>query len=107
MRAAAAVQVRWARMEPTVKNLNASLSWRCRRWWTHLWQALPWVQRAPRQLRLCESLSLGGNRMVAVIQYEGQKFMVGGSAHSVSLLARLGSTADFAELLTEWCERQR
>jgi hypothetical protein len=45
--------------------------------------------------------------MVAVIQYEGQKFLVGGSAHSVSLLARLGSTADFSELLTEWCERQR
>ena len=96
-------------METTIKNPNAlPLSLRCR-WWAKLWQALPAVRmrRAPRQLRLCESLSLGEKRVVAVIQYEDQKFLVGGSAHSVALLARLGDAPDFAEMLTQWCERQR
>jgi len=65
------------------------------------------VNRTPRRLRLCESVSLGEKRVVAVIQYETQKFLVGAGAHSVSLLARLGEDRDFSELLTEWCERER
>lgn len=77
--------------------------------WARLRHALPavGVRRAARQLRLCESVSLGEKRVVAVIQYEGQKFLVGGGAHGVNLLARLGAGPDFSELLTEWCERQR
>lgn len=96
-------------MEPTITNSASSLSPLLPRWWRRLRQALPAVRvrRAPRQLRLCESLALGEKRLVAVIQYEGQKFLVGGSAHSVNLLARLGDTQDFSALLTEWCERQR
>jgi flagellar biogenesis protein FliO len=96
-------------MEPTVKDPNALPSWLCAGWWVNLWQALPSVRmrRTPRQLRLCESLSLGEKRLVAVIQYEDQKFLVGGSAHSLALLARLDSAPDFSELLSQWCERQR
>jgi flagellar biogenesis protein FliO len=96
-------------MEPMITNPTASLSPLWPRWWSRLRQALPAVRvrRTPRQLRLCESLALGEKRLVAVIQYEGQKFLVGGSAHSVNLLARLGEAPDFSELLTEWCERQR
>lgn len=60
-----------------------------------------------RRLRVCESLSLGEKRFVAVVQFETQQFLIGGGAASVNLLARLGETADFAEVLTEWCERQR
>jgi flagellar biogenesis protein FliO len=95
-------------MESRVMNLNASCALPTS-WWARLRRALPAVaiQRRPRQLRLCESLSLGEKRVVAVIQYEGQKFLVGGSAHSVTLLTRLGTAPDFSELLTEWCERQR
>ncbi len=62
--------------------------------------------KSPR-LRVCESLSLGEKRFVAVVQFETQQFLIGGGAASVNLLARLGETADFAEVLTEWCERQR
>jgi flagellar biogenesis protein FliO len=58
-------------------------------------------------LRLCETLSLGEKRFVAVIQFETQQFLVGGSARSVNLLARLGESPDFPAMLTEWCERQR
>ncbi len=60
-----------------------------------------------RRLRVCESLSLGEKRFVAVVQFETQQFLIGGGPGSVNLLARLGETADFAEVLTEWCERQR
>lgn len=96
-------------MEPMVKHLNQELPVSRSRWWQQLWSALPGicVRKAPRRLRLCESLSLGEKRVVAVIQFEGQQFLVGGSAHSVSLLARLGEAQDFAELLSQWCERQR
>jgi hypothetical protein len=45
--------------------------------------------------------------MIAVVQYDNQKFLVGAGSHSVELLARLGDSQDFGELLTEWCERQR
>ncbi len=60
-----------------------------------------------RRLRLRESLSLGEKRFVAVIEFESQQFLIGGGAASVNLLARLGETADFPEVLTQWCERQR
>jgi len=60
-----------------------------------------------RRLRLCESLALGEKRFVAVIEFEGQQFLIGGGTQSVSLLARLRETTEFTEVLTEWCERQR
>ena len=53
-----------------------------------------WAQRAlrsrhPRRLRVRETLSLGEKRFVAVIEYEGQELLVGGSGNSFALLARL------------------
>lgn len=65
------------------------------------------VRKAPRRLRLCETMALGEKRFVAVIEFEGQQFLVGGGAASVNLLARLGESPDFSALLTQWCERQR
>ena len=78
-------------------------------WWERLLSLLAFlrVSRKPRRLRLCESLSLGEKRFVAVIQYEGQQFLIGGGASSLNLLARLGEAPDFATVMTEWCERQR
>jgi flagellar biogenesis protein FliO len=95
------------KMESTAKNfppLTFSVPW-----WRRLWRAIPAlrVERTPRQLRLCETVSLGEKRVVAIIQYENHKFLLGGSASSVNLLARLGEATDFSALLTEWCERQR
>lgn len=78
--------------------------------WLHrIGRALPRMrmQNAVRRLRLCESVSLGEKRLVAVVEYERQRFLIGGSAQSVNLLARLGEGENFSELLTEWCERQR
>jgi len=94
-------------MVTKIKSLNSSAGLHLG-WWKRLWDSLPAlrIRRTPHQLRLCESLSLGEKRLVAVIQYQGQRFLVGAGAQSVQLLSRLDSSADFSELLTQWCERQ-
>lgn len=52
------------------------------------------VRGAPKQLHLRESLSLGDRRFVAVIEFEGKRFLVGGTSASLSLLARLGEESE-------------
>jgi flagellar biogenesis protein FliO len=55
-------------------------------------EGLRWLfggRRPPRALRLCESLALGERRFVAVVQFGRQRFLVGGTAASLSLLAEL------------------
>ena len=47
------------------------------------------VQRRERKLRLCETLSLGERRFLAVVMVEEHKFLVGGGGNSVALLAQL------------------
>jgi flagellar biogenesis protein FliO len=59
------------------------------------------IRKASRRLRLCESLSLGEKRLIAVIQYESQKFLVGGGPQSVNLLAHLNEEGDFPNGATE------
>ena len=48
------------------------------------------VHRRPRRLYLCESLSLGEKRLVAVVQFEEQRFLVAATSHHISLLQSLG-----------------
>jgi flagellar biogenesis protein FliO len=57
----------------------------------NLWQ---WARstarvRRSRRLRVCETLSLGERRFLAVIEFDRQEFLVGGSGNSLELLARL------------------
>ncbi len=96
-------------MNETVRSPRITLAPLRPTWWERLLGVFAAVRvgRKPRRLRLCESLSLGEKRFVAVIQYEGQQFLVGGSAGSLNLLTRLGEAPDFATVVTEWCERQR
>jgi len=42
-----------------------------------------------KQLALVESVALGDRRLVGVIQFEGQRFLVGSAPSSVTLLAQL------------------
>jgi flagellar biogenesis protein FliO len=54
--------------------------------------ALPWprVWKAhPRRLRVCETLSLGSRGFIAVIECEREQLLIGGTANSLALLARL------------------
>jgi flagellar biogenesis protein FliO len=51
-------------------------------------------RRAPRRLRLCESLPLGERRFVAVVEFEESRFLVGGTPSSLVLLSRLADARD-------------
>ena len=54
--------------------------------------------RRTRRLRVCETLSLGERRFLAVIEFDHQEFLVGGSGNSLELLARLHEGAVIADL---------
>ena len=58
-----------------------------------LQRLLAWRERRPRRLRLCESLSLGDRRFVAVLEWEGSRFLLGATASSLTLLSRLDHQA--------------
>lgn len=60
---------------------------RVRAWWKRVRRL---GQRAPRRLRLCDSLPLGERRFVAVVEFERSRFLVGGTTSSLVLLASLG-----------------
>jgi flagellar biogenesis protein FliO len=53
--------------------------------------------RRVRRLRVCETLSLGERRFLAVIEFDRQEFLVGGSGNSLELLARLQEGRVIAE----------
>ena len=58
--------------------------------WNFCQRVLAAGRRPLRQLRLCETLSLGEKRFVSVIEFEGKRFLVGGTAGSLVMLDRLG-----------------
>jgi flagellar biogenesis protein FliO len=47
------------------------------------------TQQKQRSLSIKETAGLGERRFVAVVQFERQRFLIGGSAGSVTLLAEL------------------
>jgi|SRR5579863_3747714 len=64
-------------------------------WW--LWTRLLWQRvarlsrRAPRRLRLRESLPLGEHRFVAILECERLRWLIGGTPSSLVVLAPLSS----------------
>jgi flagellar biogenesis protein FliO len=64
----------------------------------NIWSAFHWilqhvtVKQARKNLKVCENVSLGENRFVAVIQVDQERFLIGGSSSSVLLLTRLQET---------------
>lgn len=58
------------------------------------------IARPERKLRVVETVSLGEKRIVAVVQFEQQRFLVGASGTTMSLLSNLEQgTAGFAMAL--------
>lgn len=62
------------------------------------------TRKNPRSMRLCETLSLGDRRVLALVMVENEKLLVGTAGSSMTLLARFpaqGSrpceTAGFSE----------
>jgi flagellar biogenesis protein FliO len=58
-----------------------------------------------KRLRVCESVSLGDKRFIAVIQVDGEQFLVGGSSSSVCTLAHLERRREFSEVFKNRCEQ--
>jgi hypothetical protein len=57
-----------------------------------LWQRVARLsRRAPRRLRLRESLALGDHRFVAILECERLRWLIGGTASSLVVLAPLAS----------------
>ncbi|MBZ5679099.1 MAG: flagellar biosynthetic protein FliO [Acidobacteriia bacterium] len=70
-----------------------------------LWTRLASLgQRAPRRLRVSETVPLGERRFVAIVEFEKARFLVGGTSSSLVLLASLGS-ADGPEAKREEATR--
>jgi len=71
----------------------------------HLTRALRWLtslrrsfgSSPSRQLRLRETLTLGERRFIAVVEFEGQKFLIAGTGSSVAMLTALPSAASAKE----------
>jgi flagellar biogenesis protein FliO len=65
--------------------------------WEKMWAQSKAILRirssSVRRLHLCESLSLGDRRFVAVVEFEGARFLLGGTPASLALLARLEDAA--------------
>ena len=62
-------------------------------------------QQTKKRLRVCETVSLGEKRFVAVIQVDGERFLVGGSSSSVSTLAQLDRLPQFADVLRQQAQK--
>lgn len=64
--------------------------------WVRLRAALAGVriQRRQRRLRLCETLSLGDKRLIALVEYENHRFLVAATPQRISLLQSLGPATD-------------
>jgi flagellar biogenesis protein FliO len=66
-------------------------------WWLRArscWARIARLGRSsPRRLRLAETLPLGERRFVAVLEFEEFRFLLGGTASSLVLLARLDAKA--------------
>lgn len=78
-------------MTPETLRLSASVfGERALGWWER-WRRMGWraIRRAPKRLRLCESLPLGERRFVAVVEFDAARFLVGGTGSSLVLLSRL------------------
>jgi len=69
--------------------------------WCWLQQRLR-TQQAKKRLRVCESVSLGEKRFIAVVQVDGEQFLVGGSSSSVSTLAHLEQPREFSEVFRRY-----
>jgi flagellar biogenesis protein FliO len=55
------------------------------------------ARRRERRLRLCEILSLGEKRFIAVVEYGQEKFLLAGTPQNISLLKRLDANSEGTE----------
>jgi len=56
-------------------------------YWKKLFQA--WTKRTPKQLRLAETLALGERQFVSIIEFGAERYLIGRTPSSLSVLAQL------------------
>jgi flagellar biogenesis protein FliO len=56
--------------------------------------SLVFAHRQERRLRLCEMLSLGEKRFIAVVEYGQEKFLVAGTPQTISLLKKFDGNCE-------------
>jgi len=67
-----------------------------------LWQRVVRLgRRPPKRLRLAENLQLGERRFVAVVEFDGARFLVGGTPSSLVMLSRLPDSGAVAKAREE------
>ncbi len=59
------------------------------------------TQRNEKAMRLCETISLGEKRFLAIVQVDEERILIGGSASAVALLTRLPEPKPFSAVLLE------
>jgi len=64
-------------------------------------------QRNAKAMRLCETISLGDKRFLAIVQVDEERILIGGSASTVSLLTRLPEAKAFSTILLEQSKAMR
>ncbi len=74
------------------------------RTWSFLQRVVKSQRAKKKNLQVCESVSLGEKRFLAVVHVDQARLLIGGSATSVALLARLDSAASFSTSLKESSE---
>jgi flagellar biogenesis protein FliO len=56
------------------------------------------IRRRERTLHLCDSLALGEKRFVTVVQCGEQRYLLGVTSQSISLLQQLGPASEAVEM---------
>lgn len=70
-------------------------------WWRRVAARMAKFQAPKKRLRVCESVSLGDKRFLAIVRVDSQSFLLGGSTGSVAMLARLNEPETFASVLQQ------
>lgn len=73
-------------------------------WWTDLFRS--WTKRTPRQLRLGETLALGERQFVSIVEFGSERFLIGRTAASLSLLAQLPRASEMESFSSELVHRE-
>lgn len=71
---------------------------------TWAWLLAARAKAAGKRMRLQETVSLGDKRILALLEIDGRRFLVGGGSSGVSLLAQLDAERDFTSLVRQKLE---
>ena len=70
-----------------------------RQGWISLLQAMGSPKPSQKHLRISETVPLGDKRFLALVQVDDERFLVGGAANSIAMLARLSEPVSLSPLL--------